>query len=329
MRAADVVYIPPPAMAGLITAESLFATFFWPQYPPDVRADPGRFRNLDVNPGNNPALYATVAEAAEVFVANAPALLGAPLSFDDAGVAVLARALDRPRRDAWIADGDGPEGTLFQALVHGSAYLGEVIVRCHGGRWELRRPLWESVVHRRTRGAVAPLHWLLRSLADESIDATPLAVRWRVHVEMASAAPDTFPVITTEKRLPGLKVPSYDLLVKYLHKHLPALRDVGEGFPSAGEFTAKRYAALSVQPMHGGRVLAMHGQAPPAEGSGDAPSTVEVHWLTADGHDHSDVVPADAGVPYFGRAVNDELLEVTVAWKGRPLTHRLTFRGHG
>lgn len=316
-------------MADPTTAERLFSRYFWPQYPPDVRADPARFRHLDVNPGGNPALYATLAEAAAVFVDNAPTLLGAPLTYDDDGVAVLARALDRTRRDAWMADGEGPDATLFQALVHASAYLGEVMVRCHGGRWELRRPLWESIVHRRTKGAVAPFHWLLRSLADESIDATPLAVRWRVHVLMASAAPETFPVITAEKRLPGLKAPNYDLLVKYLHRHLPTLHDVGEGFPNAADFTAKRYATLSVQPMHGGRVLAMHGQAPPTDGAADTPSTVEVHWLTAAGHDHTDVVPADVGVPYFGRAVSDELLEVTVAWKGRPITHRLTFRGHG
>ncbi|MFO0608479.1 MAG: hypothetical protein U0324_35265 [Polyangiales bacterium] len=311
-----------------VTAEGLFARHFWPYYPPDVRADPAHFRDLDANPAGNPALARTLADAAKVFVDNAPALLGAPVTLDDAGVAVLARSLTRARRDAWLAEpgADGPEGTLFNAVVHASAFLGEVIVRAHGGAWSMRRPMWESVVKRPRGGAVAPFHWLLKSLADDAIDDAPLAYRWHVHVVMANASPESLDRVTEAKRLPTLKAPTYDLLVKYLHQHLPTLRDVGEGFPTAAEFTAKRYASLGFEPLHGGRVLALHGQAPPQDEG--APSTVEVTWVTAAGYDHADVIPADAGVPYFARAVTDEMLEVTVAWKGRPVTHRLTFRGH-
>jgi hypothetical protein len=209
--------------------------------------------------------------------------------------------------------------------VHASAFVGEVIVRQHGGTWELRRPLWESIVRRSTRGAIAPFHWILKSLADDAIDDAPLAYRWRVHVVMAGVDPSSWPVLTEAKRLPTLKNPTYDLLVKYLHQHLPALRDVGEGFPSPAEFTAKRYATLGFEPLHGGRVLALHGMVP---SEGDGPSTVEVMWLGPNGYDHADVVPCDAKVPHFARALNDEILEVTVAWKGRPVTHRLTLRGH-
>lgn len=326
-RAAAVV--PSRAMATeAITAERLYERYFWPHYPADVRADPARFRDLDANPSKNPHLAATLAEAAQVFVDNAPALLGAPVTLDDDGVATLARALTRERRDAWLSPPDAlsPEGVFFNAVVHASAFLGEVIARAHGGAWELRRPMWESVVRRRRRGAVAPFHWMLRSLADDAIDDAPLAYRWRVHVVMASATPDALPVVTEAKRLPSLKAPTYDLLVKYLHQHVGALRDVGEGFPSAAEFTAKRYATLGFEALHGGRVLALHGQAPPQEEGGV--STVEVMWLTAAGYDHADVFPADAGVPYFARAVSDEVVEVTVAWKGRPVTHRVAFHGH-
>ncbi len=326
-RAAAVV--PSRAMANpAITAEGLYERYFWPHYPADVRADPAHFRDLDANPSNNPHLAATLSDAAAVFVANAPALLGAAVTLDDDGVATLARSLTRARRDAWLAEPDAisPEGTFFNAIVHASAFVGEVIARQHGGTWELRRPMWESVVRRRRRGAVAPFHWLLRSLADDAIDAAPLAYRWRVHVVMASATPETLPVVTTAKRLPSLKTPTYDLLVKYLHQHLETLRDVGEGFPSAGEFTAKRYTTLGFEPLHGGRVLALHGQSPPQDDGGV--STVEVMWLTAGGYDHADVFPADANVPYFARAVSDEVMEVTVAWKGRPVTHRVAFHGH-
>ncbi len=310
-----------------VTAERLLARFFWPHYPPDVRADPERFRHLDANPAGNPRLDAMLPEAAEVFVANAPALLGVAPGFDDDGVGAVARALTRARRDAWLAapDAASPEGELFNAVVHASAFVGEVIVRRHGGRWSLRRPLWESVVMRREGGAVSPFHWILRSLADDAIDDVPLAVRWHLHVVMPGADPSAMPVVTEAARLPTLKAPTYDLLVKYLHQHLPALRDVGEGFPSAAEFTAKRYASLGFTPMHGGRVLALHGQAPPAA---EGPSTVEVMWLTASGFDHADVLPADPDVPYFARAVTESLLEVTVAWKGKPLTHRISLRGH-
>lgn len=311
-----------------ITAEGLFRRYFWPHYPPDVRADPVHFRDRDVNPSNNPTLTATLADAAGVFVDNAPRLLGAPIALDDAGVAVLARALDRARRDAWLAEPEAftPAGTLFNAVVHGSAFLGEVMVRVHGGVWSLRRPLWESVVCRPQGGAVAPFHWLLKCLADDAIDDVPLAYRWHVHVVMAGAAPETLPRITDAARLPALQRPTYDLLVKYLRQHLPALRDVGEGFPTASEFTAKRYASLGFEVLHGGRVLALHGQSPPQQKG--APSTVEVTWMTALGFDHADVIPADVGIPYVARAVTDAVLEVTVRWQGRPVTHRVTLRGH-
>lgn len=309
------------------TAESLYATFFWPLYPDDVRADPTRFRDLDVNPAKNPALTATLSEAAQLFIDNAPQLLGTTLTLDDDGVAALARALDRARRDAWIAATEpGKPGPFFHAVVHASAFVGEVIARHHGGAWELRRPLWESIVRRSTRGAIAPFHWILKGLADDAVDDAPLAYRWRVHVVMAGVDPSSWPALTEAKRLPSLKTPAYDVLVKYLRQHVPTLRDVGEGFPTPAEFTAKRYPSLGFEPLHGGRVLALHGMVP-AEGEG--PSTVEIMWITPQGYDHADVVPCDGQVPHFARALNDETLEVTVAWKGRPVTHRLTLRGHG
>lgn len=310
-----------------LSATDLLNRWFWPHYPADVRAAPFLHRDVDANPGNNPSLLAPLTEAAELFAANAEGLLGEALPLTDAGVATLARSLTRARRDDWMAKSDpaSPEGLFFQAVVHMAMYVGEVIVREHGGRWELRRPLWESVVHRRGGGAVCPFHWLLKSLADDAVDDLTLAARWRVHVLMPDLDVGALPVIAPAKKLPGLKRPNYDLLVKYLHQHLPELKDVGEAFPSPAEFTARGYESLSFERLHGGRVVALHGLIPT---QGDGPATVEVWWMTARGSDHADTIPCDAGVAYFGRAVSDELVEVTVAWQGKPRTHRLSIKGH-
>lgn len=318
---------PANTLMEPLTASDLLARWFWPHYPADVRAAPFLHRDVDANPGNNPAFAAALAEAAELFAANASGLLGEALPFTDAGVATLARALTRARRDEWMAQSDpaSPDNHFLQVIVHAAAYLGEVMVRAHGGRWEIRRPLWESVVHRRRGGTVSPFHWLLKSLADDSVDELALASRWHIHVELHDLDLDGLPVIAPEKRLPGLKHPTYDLLVKYLHQHLPELKDVGEGFPSAAEFTERRFESLSFERLHGGRVVALHGLIPAA---GERPPVVEVSWMTGRGFDHADTIPCDPGVAYFGRSVNDELIEVTVAWQGKPHTHRLSIRGH-
>ena len=71
--------------------------------------------------------------------------------------------------------------------------------------------------------------------------------------------------------------------------------------------------------------MALHGLIPAA---GERPPVVEVSWMTGRGFDHADTIPCDPGVAYFGRAVSDELIEVTVAWQGKPHTHRLSIRGH-
>ena len=309
----------------MLTAQDLLVRWFWPHYPPDVRAAPFLHRDVDANPGGNPAFAEALADAAALFVANAPGLLGETLTLSDDGVAVFARALTRARRDAWMAQSDptSPDGVFFQAVVHGAMFLGEVMVRAHGGRWEIRRPLWESVVHRRRGGAVSPFHWLLKSLADDAIDDASLAVRWSVHIAMDDAKPETLAVIAPNASMPPLKEPTYDLLVKYLRVHLPGLRDLGEAFPSAAEFTGRGYARLGFEPLHGGRVVAMHGA---VKGETD---TVEITWLTERGFERTETLPSDPGVAYYARTLNDELLEVTVAWQDKPHTHRLGLRGHG
>ncbi len=311
-----------------VTAESLFQQYFWPLYPPDVQADPQGFRDLDVNPADNPTLARPLAAAAELLTANSEALFGSVVTLDPLGVHTLARCLDRATRDRLIAasDPDDPGNPFFNTVVHAAALVGEVAVRTYASRWSLRRPAWESLVQRRTRGAFAPFHWILKGLADDAVDTAPLSYRFRIHVEQASADPDALAVLTPPRSLPTLKAPTYDLLTRYLHQHLPSVRDVGAGFPSPAEFTQRAYASLTVVPLHDGRVLALHGQCGPAS---EHPGAVEIHWLTAEGCDHTDVLPADPTVPYFARAITRTQLEVTLSWRGRPVTHRLTFQGHG
>lgn len=320
------------------SAQALFERYFWPHYPPDAKADLARLRETDVNPAQNPALLAHAREGAELFASNTKALLGLEeaLTLDELGVLRLARALDRSRRDRWLEGcvAEDPSNVFFNAVVHAALFVGESAVRAGFGRWSLRRPLWESVVVRlvrdasgelREQGAVAPFHWLLRHLSDPEIDDGTLAWRWRVHLAQAAAAVESLPVLATPRAMPPLRSPTYDLLVKYLHQRLPDLKDLGRGFPSPAEFTDFAFERLSFEVLHGGRVLAIHGQAPAA---GERPAVVQVLWLTAEGFDHADTIPTDGTPSYFGRAVTPTLLELTLPWKGRPITHRIGFRGH-
>jgi hypothetical protein len=236
-----------------VDAEQLFVRYFLPLYPPDARADLARARAEDANPAGNPSLLAHLSATADQFVANARALFDEDLRLDrtDASVHRLAAALTAERRDTWAAR--GAEGTadnvLFNAVVHGAAYVGACVVASHGATWGVRRPLWESVVRLRSRageGDLAVYHWWLKSLADDALMGLPearsgatLADRYRAHVEVPCATPEELPVLVVGPRpLPRLKQPRYDLLYKYLRAHLPELRDLGADFPTAERFEA-------------------------------------------------------------------------------------------
>jgi len=313
------------------SSDELFHRFFWPHYPPDVRAQPDKFRDHDANPAGNQALVDQCRDAAEKFVRNAPVLLGCELGWTAEDVSRLSHEIDRAKRDAWIAasEASDPGNVLFNAVVHAALYVGEVATRAHGGRWTLRRPLWESVValtsEIRAARAFAPFHWLLKHLSDDEIDRGTLADRFQIHVAFPSTDPSALPVLTTRTSLPSLRAPTYDTWVKFLQTHVPSLRDLGVGFPSPSEFTHRAFARLDVHSLHGGRVLALHGMSP---ATSERPAWVEVSWLTAHGFHHADAFPCDPTPPYFARVLGDEALEVTFAWEGRPRTHRLTLRGH-
>jgi hypothetical protein len=285
-----------------VNAEELFRRYFLPLYPPDARADLARARATDANPARNPALAAHIEEATRAFVRNAPALFagvagGADLALDgtDASVHRLSAALSRGVRDAWAAMGaaGSAENVLFNAVVHGAAYVGSCIVANHGARgdawWSLRRPLWESVVRLRSpagEGDLTVFHWWLKSLADDEQNTT-LADRYRAHVEVPCAGLGALPVFVggPARALPRLKEPRYDSLHKYLRAHLPEVRDLGRDFPSPERFEAFSLRWLDFHVVGGGRMVIL---------AGASPQGLHLFWMSAAGFDKTVFLPCDA-----------------------------------
>ncbi len=310
-----------------VTAETLLSEYFLALYPPDARADLSRARSTDANPVNNPSIARHLDEAAAAFERNAPALFGddAPLlDRTDASVHRLSAALTPARRDAWRAMGDAgsPASALFNAVVHGAAYVGACIVAEHGGAWRVRRPLWESLVHLTSRAGDADLavfHWWLRSLADDATET--LADRYRALVEIPCATPETLPVLAPpDRRLPRIaKGVRYDVFYKHLKAHLPELRDVGEHFPSPERFAELGFKWLDFLLLGGGRMLLVYG---PGENG------LHLYWLTAAGFEKGAFWPSEAfPEPIVRPSADGQKLEVIVSVGGRAQTHELLWWG--
>jgi hypothetical protein len=313
-----------------VNAEELFVRYFLPLYPPDARANLARARTADANPGRNPALLGHLEEAAERFVANARALFGAQdlrLDRSDASVHRLSAALTAERRDAWAAQGaaGGPDSALFNAVVHGAAYVGACIVASHGGVWGVRRPLWESVVRLASRAGEADLaifHWWLKSLAGEggAGGGATLADRYRAHVEVPCARPEELPRIaqgTAERALPRLKQPRYDTLFKYLRAHVPELRDLGDDFPSPERFAELALRWLDFHWLGDGRMLLL---------AGASPHGLHLVWLTASGFDKSAFFPCDAFPDPVVRVQEGRVVAMT-STQGEARVHEMLWWG--
>ena len=299
-----------------ITAESLFREIFLPLYPEEARCDLGRARTTNANPADNLTLLAHVGEAAAVFAANAPIVLGVPetelgLDFSDASVHRLSSALTRAQRDRLLDKGARGTGdnALFNLVVHGASYLGACIVRGHGGVWAVRNPLWESLVQLSSRlgeGELPVFHWLLKSLADE--DPSTLADRYRAHVEVPCAKPEELPVLAPlDRNLPRLKRPRYDAFYKYIRAHLPELRDVGDDFPSPERFEELRFEQLSFLMVGGGRMLVLHGH---------NEHGLHAMWLGRAGFEKSAFWPCDKFPEPIIRRSGHEKLEVLLSQNG-------------
>jgi hypothetical protein len=308
------------------SAEALFRAYFLPLYPPDAQADLAAARARDANPGANPAIFAHLDDAAEIFARQGATLLdpSVALDFTDASVHRLSAAITRERRDRWAQAGapGTPANELFNVVVHGAAYLGACIVRAHGGVWSARRPLWESLVRLRSRageGDLAVFHWWLKALADEDFDrSVTLADRYRAHVENPTARPELLPVIAPpDRRLPRLVKPRYDTLHKWVRAHLPELRDLGEHFPSPERFEELAFASLDFALVGGGRMLVMSG----ANAHG-----LHLFWLTSSGFEKSAFFPADAFPEPKARFEGDTIRAV-VSVDGKQVVHEVLWWG--
>ena len=328
-----------------VTAESLFTTFFLPLYPPDAKENLALARATDVNPGKNPALYAHLNDAAEVFAARAPTLFGPrsnaeanadanagadfALDFSDASIRRLSAAITAERRDGWAksAPAGSPSNELFNVVVHGAAYVGACIVRNHGGTFSVRRPLWESMVRLVSRagdGELAVFHWWLKSLAgagvagDDPAAGPTLADRYRMHVELPCATPEALPILApTERKLPRLTRPRYDTFYKYIKAHLPELRDVGRDFPSPERFDAFGLKWLEFVLLGGGRMLLVHG---PGEHG------VSLFWLSVSGFEKSAFYPADS-FPEHKVTTDADTVTLLFSREAKVVSHQMLWWG--
>ncbi len=274
------------------TPERLFEQFFLPLYPRDI--DLARARSIDANPAKNPALYAALADTARIFSEMAVPTLGlsAPLDFSDESIHHVSRALTKERRDLWANAGNGEASDLAQIVLHGAAYVGEVIVRKHGGEWRVRTPLWESLVALRTaqgEGELAIFQWWLKSLSDDGLDpalGTTLSDRYRLYVENPNANASDLPVIAApDRRLPKLAKVRYDLLYKHMRAHLPELRDLGKDFPSPERFEELGLKGLEFMWVGDGRMLVL---------SGLGQNGLHLFWLDHQGFQKGAFVPCDS-----------------------------------
>jgi hypothetical protein len=311
-----------------VDAEEIFVRYFLPLYPPDSRADLARARSADANPARNPTIARHLEEAAQTFAENAPALFGHGLDLDgsDASVHRLSAALTLERRNAWAcsADEGSAESPLFNVVVHGAAYVGGCIVAAHGGLWSVRRPLWESVVHLKSRAGAADLavfHWWLKSLADEALasgEGARLADRYRAHVEVPCARPEALPIVVRGSRsLPRLKEPSYDLLHKYLRAHLAEIRDLGGNFPTAERFAAYRFRWVDFHVLGEGRLVLM---------ACAAACGLHLFWLGAGGFEKSAFLECDSFPDPVVR-VYDEIIAAMTSEGGKARVHEMLWWG--
>lgn len=289
------------------SSEALFDRYFLPLYPPEARRDLAKARAADANPAKNPTILAQLDAIARTFAELAPhafAKKDAPstppdaaseaadlvLDFTDASVHRLAVLLTEDLRDRWMTvPEDGSPPLLTQVVIHGAVYVGACIVRSHGGEWQVRNPLWESLVRLESKAGTADLavfHWWLKALGDDEIGKARLLDRYRTHVEVPTFDPSALrPIAPPDRPLPRLAKVRYDLLYKHLRAHLPELKSVGDDFPSPARFEEYGFTSLDFHLVGDGRMLLVSG--PTKEG-------LHLFWLDADGFQKAAFYPADS-----------------------------------
>lgn len=308
----------------MLTTEALFERYFLPLYPPDARRDLAKARSADANPAKNPAIFAQLDDIAQVFAKMAPAAFDQPdlvLDFTDESVHRLALLLTPEARERWLsAPGDGPP-LIAQVVIHGAVYVGACIVRTRGASWQVRSPLWESLVRLESKAGTADLavfQWWLKALSDEEIGKGRLLDRYRTHVEVPTFDASRLPVIAPpDRRLPRLAKVRYDLLYKHLRAHLPELRSVGDDFPSPERFEEYKFSSLDFLLLGEGRMLLAWG--PNKDG-------VHLFWLDATGFQKSAFFPADAFPAPIVKQEGDKL-RVLLSVGGRQEVYEMLWWG--
>ena len=312
-----------------LTPETLFQTHVWPFYPSDVRADWPAARERDANPAKNPSILQHLEDAAGRFVTGARALFGdveLELDGSDASVHRLSAALTKERRNQWASarpegDPDEAPSMLFHALVHGAAYVGQCIVKNHGGTWGVRRPLWESVVDVRSakgEGSLPVFHWLVRALSDADLGTYSLADRYRAYVEAPRKDVSTLPIIFAgERKLPRLQKVRYDVLYKYMKAHLPELKDLGADFPSPERFEAYGFHWMEPVILGEGRMVLLYGR-------GEA--GLHLFWLGASGFEAALYLPCDK-FPDPRVLIQGDKLQIHFAHEEKVMCHEVLWWG--
>lgn len=315
----------------MLTSETLFERYFLPLYPPAARADLPKARATDANPAQNPALFAQLDAIAETFAKMAPHAFGDPsldLDFTDASVHRLGLALTPELRDRWLAaPSEGEVPLIAQVVIHGAAYVGATIVRTRAtldpsrAKWQVRSPLWESLVRLESPAGTADLavfHWWLKALSDDEIGKGRLLDRYRTHVEVPTFDPGALkPIAPADRRLPRLAKVRYDLLYKHLRAHLPELRDVGADFPSPERLEQYAFTSLELLLVGDGRMLVMWG--PTKEG-------LHLFWLDATGFQKAAFFPADSFPAPLVKLDGDKLRVVTSV-QNEPRVHEMLWWG--
>ena len=306
--------------------DSLARTLLLPLYPEEALSRLAELSRTDANPSNNPRFFAAMRDTARVFAELAgPALARNDLALDgtDASIHRLSAALTRTARERLISlEGDQGAPLLAQFVIHAVAYVGECIVRAHGGVWRFRDPLWESKVALTSRageGELPLLSWLLKSLSDVEIELGTLAERYRRYVEVPCTDPaELAPFLPVERSLPRLKRPKYDTLHKYLKAHLPEVRDVGADFPSPERFVELEFEWLDFVVLGGGRMLLIHGP---------ASSGVHLWWLDATGFVKSAFYPSDAFPGHVVRVLDGDRIALIRSLLGREIVDEMLWWG--
>ncbi len=307
---------------------TFFEEVFAPLYPAGYRAELADIRAHRPEPCSHPGTLARLDDIAETFKRLAPSLLrisDASLDDTDASIHRLSVVLTRDRREALLAQhtAEQPVVPLLAVLaIHGAIYVGRCIVRNHGGLWLVRRPLWESSVWLRSRVGEAELpvfQWWVKSLSDGEVDRTPLADRYRAHVEMPCFDPSGLPVLSSAPQpIPRLDDPRYDRVVEHLRRHAPEVRTLGNDFPTPERFAQYGFLWLAFEWLGGGRMLLMHG---PAQRQG-----AHLFWLDAQGFVKAAFYPSDV-FPAHRIEVEGDSLRVIVSIDGQVRCHDLPWWG--